>query len=1162
MEDSGRWWRRGPFAATREYAGGNEGRNGPNTHWTAVPLNTVPSRSRCPALRIPVAAASMAGNHGTLRLDPMSSVRAFPHAASLLAAGLLAAAGTLAAQTPASRSEPKDPMQEGLPLKPARTVSFTTRAGHWMSVDVSPDGQTLVFDLLGDLYTLPIGGGKATPLTRGMAFDAQPRFSPDGKRIAFVSDRDGGYNLYQMSLDKRDTVQMTRGKTNTYESPDWTPDGKYIVVTRNMKLHLYHADGGSGQQLIREPANLRTLGAAVSPDGRYIWYAQRTGQWLYNTPLGDYSLATYDRQTGQTAVRASRWGSAFRPAVSPDGRWLVYGTRHIDTTRLRIRDLRNGDDKWFVMRTQRDDQESRASLDTYPGMSFTPDSRFLITTWDGKLWKVPVEGGAPQEIPLEADVVQALGPYVEFNYPIADSATFIVKQVRDAVPSPDGTKLAFTAMDRLYLMDWPNGTPRRLTTLDVGEFHPAWSRDGRSLAFTTMSARDGGHLYRLSIAPDARPRRLTTASAFYQRPVWTPDGARLVAIRGPFRAYEDALAGGVGGGAEDLISIPAAGGEATVIAPAGGLDNPHFGRDSTRLYLYSSQRGLVSMRLDGTDVKTHLRVNRSVPTPPGGGGGGGPPGGPAASLITISPAGDGEALAQVSGDVYVVTVPVVGGTEPTITVGGTESSFPVTKLTDIGGQFPTWSLDGRRVHWSIGNAHVSYDLAAGRAWDDSVRQARRGVRPDTTGGVPRPPPPPFKPFEKRILISAQRDIPQHSLVLRGARIISMKGDEVIENGDIVIRNNRIAALGARGTVEIPSGARTIDVAGATIVPGFVDTHAHVRATFDVHREQVWSYSANLAYGVTTIRDPQTASTDVLSYEDMVVAGKVVGPRIYSTGPGVFGGNNAQGNNLTSLDQARTILKRYSQYYDTKTIKQYQIGNREQRQWVIMAANELGLMPTTEGGLDYKMNVTEATDGYSGHEHTIPTFPLQSDFIRFLAESKTVYTPTILVAYGGPWAENYWYESENLLGDEKLKRFTPWADLEGKILRRGRAGQAGWFHPSQYVMKPIGESIRDLIAAGGRAGVGSHGQLQGLGYHWELWSMAMGGLSNHDALRIATQMGADALGLGKEVGSIESGKLADLVILDRNPLESLRNTNSIRMIVKNGRVYDGETLKER
>jgi len=343
----------------------------------------------------------------------------------------------------------------------------------------------------------------------------------------------------------------------------------------------------------------------------------------------------------------------------------------------------------------------------------------------------------------------------------------------------------------------------------------------------------------------------------------------------------------------------------------------------------------------------------------------------------------------------------------------------------------------------------------------------------------------------------------------------------------------------------------------------VDTHGHLRLSNNVHREPVWSYVANLAYGVTTSRDPQTGSTDVLSYEDQVTAGSILGPRIYSTGPGVFSSEN-----IRDLDHARKILKRYSDYYDTKTLKQYVAGNREQRQWVIQAAHELKLMPTTEGSLDIRMNVTEMLDGYSGHEHTIPTFPLQSDLIRLLTESKTVYTPTILVAYGGPWAENYWYETLDLLNDEKLKRFTPWSDLESKILRRGGStgavttgAGAGWFHPTQHIMKPVGESIRDLIAAGGMAGVGSHGQLQGFGYHWELWSIAMGGLSNHDALRVATAMGAQAIGLGRDLGTIENGKLADLVVLDRNPLENLRNTTAIRYVMKNGRLYYGSTLDE-
>jgi hypothetical protein len=409
-----------------------------------------------------------------------------------------------------------------------------------------------------------------------------------------------------------------------------------------------------------------------------------------------------------------------------------------------------------------------------------------------------------------------------------------------------------------------------------------------------------------------------------------------------------------------------------------------------------------------------------------------------------------------------------------------------------------------------------------------------------------------------VLVSAQRDIPQSNVVLRGARVITMKGNEVIENADVVVRNNRIAAVGARGQVQIPSGAHVVDVAGKTIVPGFVDTHAHLRVPQQIHRGEVWAYAANLAFGVTTARDPQTGSTDVLTYEDELEAGDLLGPRSWSTGPGVFSGEN-----LRSLEHARTVLKRYSEYYDTKTIKEYVVGNREQRQWFIQAAREQKLMPTTEGSLDIEMNITEAIDGYSGHEHTWPAFPFSEDLTKFFAQSGIAYTPTILVAYGGPWAEDYWFEQGDVHGDPKVRRFLPHAEVDEKTLRRkGGGDNAGWFHPSEHIMKYVSDQVADLVRAGGRAGVGSHGQFQGLGYHWELWSLASGPkMTAHEALRIATLTGADAIGRAKDVGSLEGGKLADLLVLDANPLTNIRNTNTIRYVMKNGRLYDANTLDE-
>ena len=1213
---------------------------------------------------------------GELRRTARKTLRRRSPAGALALISVVALATQAEAQ---SRGGSGGGRSDPLPLRAARTAEFTATEGTWISLDVSPDGRTIVFDLLGNLYTIPIAGGKASPLLTGMAYEVQPRFSPDGEAVVYVSDKSGGDNVWTMRLDRTDTTQVSRGNSNLYLSPEWSPDGEYIVASRSgglggaAQLVMYRAERGAPIPIPGSSFQKR-IGAAFSPDGRHLWYAASFGDWSYNATFPVYQLYRYDREVGATTLMTNRYGSGIRPAISPDGRWLVYGTRYNADTGLRKRNLETGEESWLAYPVQRDEQESRAPLDVLPGYSFMPDGSAIVISYGGKIWRVPMDGSDPAEIPFEVEAEVGIGPQVRFDYQIDTTAMVTASQIRGPVAGPGGAQVVFTAFDRLWIRDLPDGEARRLTDADMGEFHPQWSRDGQWIAYVTWDDSEGGHIMKVPVA-GGTPTRLTATAAMYYNVAWSPRGDRIVASRSAARNLKEVTGfySPVGG---EFVWVPARAAEpseAEVISPTGFRDVAHFAADEPdRIYAYSPIEGLVSFRWDGTDVQRHMVVRgrqgvpgiadphvdrweflprrvfpwRKLPDPTDPAPA--PPAEPGlpfpAGLIMLSPEGD-RAFAQFGRDIFVVDmVPQVGTTPPAITLMSVSGGpVPVRKVTDVGGEFPSWAADGSALHWAMGNVLFTYDLdhveaeeaeeketaharalirvralavtdtlKEKRAEADSIRKEDEEVPEDLEAEIARlaadsvqvvadslmaradsirgaaeevaataqavrdgdteileDSTETYEAHERRIEAKLPRDVPRGTVALTGGRIVTMgkaPGDttgepHVIENGVVVVTDNRIVAVGLTDSVEVPDSAEVIDVGGKTLVPGFVDTHYHAQWLVpEIHPEEVWQYLATLSYGVTTTRDPQTAVTDILSYTDRVRTGGMTGPRIYSTGPGVFSGEN-----IRDADHARTILKRYSQYFDTKTLKMYMTGNRQQRQWIIQAARELELMPTTEGGLDFKIDMTHAIDGYPGVEHNLPVAPIYLDVVELFKESETTNSPTLLVSYGGPFGENFFYATENV-HDPKLNVFTPAAELDAKARRRGSGGggspgSAGWFLEEEHVFPRHGEFVKKMLENDARMAVGSHGQLQGVGYHWEMWAMGAGDASNHDILRAATILGAEAIGFGKQLGSIEVGKFADLVVLNSNPLDDLRNTVDIRYVMKDGRLYDGMTLDE-
>ncbi|MGD2067065.1 MAG: amidohydrolase family protein [Gemmatimonadota bacterium] len=1013
------------------------------------------------------------------------------------------------------------------PHGPTETVRFTTDEATWVTVDVSPDGSTLVFDVLGDLYTMPVGGGRATRITSGPAYDVQPRWSPDGSEIAFTSDRAGGDNLWIADADGSDPRQVSDESFRLVNGPAWTPDGRYLLgrkhftSTRSLgagEVWMWHRTGGGGIQITERRNDQLDQGneIAVGPDGRYVYFSEdATGgpvfQYNKDPNPGIYRVRRLDRETGEVETLIAGPGGAARPVPSPDGGKVAFVRRVRGETALYVYDLATGAERPVWDGLDHDQQEAWAIFGVYPNFSWTPDSREIVIWAQGGLWRVDPASRETTEIPFEVEVEQTLTEALRFPVEVQPER-FEARMITGARTSPDGRTLVFHAVGHLWTRRLPDGEPRRLTDAEHFEYEPSFSPDGRTVVYTTWDDEAYGAVRTVAV-DGSDPRRLTDAPGYYFEPRFSPDGSTIVYRRGG----GNALLGTLYSTDTGIWLMDADGSNARRLREDG--TDARFGPTDERI-LFRTGGGL-DKQLRSVDL--HDAGERTVFE--------------ARYPVEIVPSPDGRWVAWTElFDVYVAPWPRTG--HP-VALSRDMTGVPVQRLTRDAGTDLHWSADSRTLHWMYGPEYFSRDLDETFAF---LEGAPDEIPPPDTTGLP-------------VGLTVDADVPGGTFAVTGARIVTMDGDEVIEDGTVLVRGDRIASVGPSAEVEVPADAVVVDGTGRTVIPGIVDVHAHANHFFDGPTpRQNWTYYANLAFGVTTMHDPSANTEFVFRQKELQQAGEIVAPRILSTGTVLYGAEGDFRATVDRLEDAVGHVRRLKQV-GAVSVKSYNQPRRDQRQQVLRAARELGMMVVPEGGSTFFHNVTMILDGHTGIEHNLPVAPLYRDVIELWRHSGTGYTPTLVVNYAGPSGERWWYENTDVWRDEHLLDFFPRPLLDAMSRRPTKSPEDEYHHIT------VAEQTKKLVDQGNLVQLGAHGQLQGLAAHWELWMLAQGGMTPLEALRSATLYGARYLGLDADLGSLEEGKLADLVVIDGNPLTDLRESRNVAYVMVNGRLFDAATMDE-